>query len=359
MHAEAELPVVLVVDRPGCSVGTGGNSIGVEEPGWRAVTADPGVSNIETHVEVLGDVPLGARANPPPVPVVVATGCRPRSSALASKTTCPKALQSADYGIGLIVIFHFRIAAVDRRPPPRAPEVLIRRVDVPGRGQVQVGCRPSGQCAAIDRIRYDAQGNAVLVVLDVRIAARILEDVPQRTLRVVDLGLEVVALADHRRVQLEAAADRPAPLVIRVTAAFWGGKWQPRWCVDVIEWNDLVRSRRDLGRTPGLVDAQIGDDVRSIEAAVTHIHKGAAAYDGARTQSGDEIDVSGTPNDLRPPRQFGRDRCREAVAELRRIREDVLAAVAGVGLRIEGEVAHRRAGVEVKIRLRTAEGEAG
>ena len=41
-----------------------------------------------------------------------------------------------------------------------------------------------------------------------------------RTLGVVDLHLEVVACADHRRIQLEAAADRPAPLVVRVTAGF-------------------------------------------------------------------------------------------------------------------------------------------
>ena len=60
-----------------------------------------------------------------------------------------------------------------------------------------------------------------LIVLVVRVAVRVLEDVLQCTLGVVDLGLEVVACADHRRIQLEAAADRPAPLVVGVTAAFW------------------------------------------------------------------------------------------------------------------------------------------
>ena len=59
-------------------------------------------------------------------------------------------------------------------------------------------------------------------VLKVQVAVRVLEDVPQRTLGVVDLGLEVVACADHRRIQLEAAADRPAPLVVGVTAGFGG-----------------------------------------------------------------------------------------------------------------------------------------
>ena len=41
-----------------------------------------------------------------------------------------------------------------------------------------------------------------------------------RTLGVVDLGLEVVALADHRRVQLDAGADRKAKLVVGVAGGF-------------------------------------------------------------------------------------------------------------------------------------------
>ena len=65
------------------------------------------------------------------------------------------------------------------------------------------------------------------------------------------------------------------------------------------------------------------------------------------------------PNDLRPPRLFGSDDRREAVAELSRIGEDVLAAVTGVGLRIEPEIGHRRASVEVIVRLCATEGEPG
>ena len=65
------------------------------------------------------------------------------------------------------------------------------------------------------------------------------------------------------------------------------------------------------------------------------------------------------PDDLRPPRQFGSYRGREAVAELRRIGEDVLAAVTSIGLRIEPEVRHRRASIEVEERRCATEGEAG
>ena len=107
-----------------------------------------------------------------------------------------------------------------------------------------------------------------LIVLEVRVAVRVLEDVLQCTLGVVDLGLEVVACADHRRIQLEAAADRPAPLVVGVTTAFWQAPMMAGGVV-VIRREDLVRSTGDLSRTPGLVDAEIGDDVWSLEAAVT------------------------------------------------------------------------------------------
>ena len=109
---------------------------------------------------------------------------------------------------------------MERRPPPRAPEVLIRRVDVPGRGQFNVGCSQLPNCRHRPHPTWTS-GNAILIVLEVRVAVRVLEDVLQRTLGVVDLHLEVVARADHRRIQLEAAADRPAPLLLRVTTNFW------------------------------------------------------------------------------------------------------------------------------------------
>ena len=81
---------------------------------------------------------------------------------------------------------------------------------------------PASHCAAIDPIRHDVHGNATLIALVVRVAVRVLEDVLQCTLGVVDLGLEVVARADHRRIQLDATADRKAPRLAGVTTAFWG-----------------------------------------------------------------------------------------------------------------------------------------
>ena len=293
MHAEPEQHLVLLAGRPGCEVGTRRECDVVirYHPAWRTHAADLGVSDIEAHVEVLGDVPLGSRADPPPVPVVVATGLGQRSRA-STNSTSTEALRSAKNGIGLTVILHFRIAAVDRRPPPRAPEVLIRRVDVPGRGQVHIGCIPSTQCAAKDPIRHDVHGNATLIVLVVRVAVRVLEDVLQCTLGIVDLGLEVVARADHRRIQLEAAADRKAPLFVGVTTAFWGRR-NGGGGVEVIRRVDLVPGSGDLSRTPSLVDAQIGDDVRSLEAAVTSTCRAAATSEGTEPP-GEAADAVGS-----------------------------------------------------------------
>src|SRR5262245_29063474 len=120
MHSEPELPVALVVVESGSSVRARRDRVGGEKTGPRGYTAEPGVGNVEAHVEVLGDVPLGARANPPPVPVVVAAS---RGHCRSASPTSAKAPECAEHGIGLIVIFHFDIAAVDRRPPPRIPEV--------------------------------------------------------------------------------------------------------------------------------------------------------------------------------------------------------------------------------------------
>ena len=71
------MPVVLFAGGPGLAVGPfAGNATlpaGNTPPG-ALMPLIFGVSDIEAHVEVLGDVPLGSRADPPPVPVVVATG---------------------------------------------------------------------------------------------------------------------------------------------------------------------------------------------------------------------------------------------------------------------------------------------
>ena len=75
-------------------------------------------------------------------------------------------MQRAKDGIGLAVIADRRIAAVERSPPPRAPEVLIARVDAPSRGHIDVGaCVVEGAAGskkvgtAIDAIGEDSVGS--------------------------------------------------------------------------------------------------------------------------------------------------------------------------------------------------------
>ena len=107
------------------------------------------IQHVDTHVEVLGDVPLGTRADPPGVPVVVAAGSRQA----AVPTPVPAIAASrcrAQHGIGGVVVADLSVAAVERRPPTRAPEVLVGRVDVPGSGQLDVASRQASKCAAVD-----------------------------------------------------------------------------------------------------------------------------------------------------------------------------------------------------------------
>src|SRR5215510_11532599 len=69
MDAEAETPVVLVG-----RVKLSSKRVGARDVGARidACALQLGVQHVHAHVEVLGDVPLGARADPPGLPVVVA-----------------------------------------------------------------------------------------------------------------------------------------------------------------------------------------------------------------------------------------------------------------------------------------------
>ena len=123
-------------------------------------------------------------------------------------------LSCAQDRIGSAAIAHGSIAAVERRPPARVPEVLVSRVDAPGGGQLDVG-RVARRAidAAVDAIAQNTKSELCSILLE-PVRGRGLEDVLQRAFGVVDLGLQVVALADHRSVQLDARADREAQFVI-------------------------------------------------------------------------------------------------------------------------------------------------
>src|SRR5689334_8642466 len=113
--------------------------------------------------------------------------------------------------------------------------------------------------------------------------------------------------------------------------------------VAVVGGVDLVQGAHDLGRTPSLVDAQVGNNVRSLEAAIC-VRRRYAAY--------------ASVHDDGLARCFSSERCREAVAELRRIAHHEPATVTGVRARECTPVRRRWVAVEVEERLCATEREA-
>src|SRR5262245_1637477 len=111
---------------------------------------------------------------------------------------------------------------------------------------------------------------------------------------------------------------------------------------------DQMPRPHDLGRTPSLIDAQVGDDVRSLEAAVAAVSN----YGGNTSNQSDAIDCSRAAH-------FSGDRRRETVAELGGISGNHPATVTGVGRRGRIPIRARRVAVEVEERLRQTEREAG
>jgi Phage integrase family len=106
------------------------------KPGARTHAVNLQVRDVEAHIKVLGDIPLCARANPPAGPVVVAARVRKCETA---RRLVARALQHAKDVIGGVVVADRCVAAVERRSPPRAPEVLIARIEAPRCGQLNVG----------------------------------------------------------------------------------------------------------------------------------------------------------------------------------------------------------------------------
>jgi hypothetical protein len=79
-----------------------------------------GVRNVDTHVEVLGDVPLRPRANGPRLPVVVATkSCNRRNTrtrrlgVTLNRRGGRSILSGAQQRIGLVAVLDGEVAAVD------------------------------------------------------------------------------------------------------------------------------------------------------------------------------------------------------------------------------------------------------
>jgi len=177
-----------------------------------------------------------------------------------------------------------------------------------------------------------------------------LERISQSALGVGDHGLEVVALANHRGIQLDTGSKRPAQLVVGMACCRVGSK------IAVVRHIDLVQSAAELSGAPSLVDAQVCDDVRRLETAIAGL--GAT---GAKTSPACDEPRSEEVTDYRNlgfARRFGGDCRREAVAELGSVAHQEPAAVTGVRTGERTPVRRRRVAIEVEERLRTAKREA-
>src|SRR6478672_8476540 len=182
MYAETNLPVVLAADEPREGVGVRRENLRVPDhryATWQCSGVELHVRNVETHVEVFRHVPLSTRTDPPLVPVVVAASAGNREHAHTSSRT----VRGAEHGICLRVVACRGVAAVERRSPLRAPEVLVAGVDAPSGCQLDAGGVTREDIPAVNAIRHDAERRG-LVVLQVHIAgARVLIQVPESALR--------------------------------------------------------------------------------------------------------------------------------------------------------------------------------
>ena len=101
MDAEAERPVVLVfrdsrttADQERAVVDNQSRGAAkADQPGSEVGAVHLGVHHVETHVEVLGDVPLRPRTNPPGVPVH-------RAAEIGGHWRCPYKCARCERGAG-------------------------------------------------------------------------------------------------------------------------------------------------------------------------------------------------------------------------------------------------------------------
>ena len=214
VHAEPERPVVRIGRRyelrgsailRGRQERTGTDRQTVE----RGRTVQLGIHHVQTHVEVLGDVPLGARTDPPSAPVAI--------TAVGHKAT---GAETAPEALGSAAVADLRITAIQRCTPARAPEVLVGRVDVPRRGQLKRGCSNNARAvyeATVYSVSDGTKARTVAAVVEGPARLRGLEDVPQRALGVVHLRLEVVAA----RRRTEAFSLIPPPITQPSLSSGW------------------------------------------------------------------------------------------------------------------------------------------
>src|SRR6266536_416197 len=157
--------------------------------------------------------------------------------------------------------------AVDRGAHRRRPVVLVGGGNRPHRSQLQTAEDRVVRRAGIEehRIRYRS-GRDPVVAHDEEGAGRRIQlrsvCVARRTLGIDALDIDLVALAEHRKVDAGAGHEREAVFVFRLHTSEGGVARDG--VVAVIAGRDLMGRHRNLRGTPGLADIELADEVRQL-----------------------------------------------------------------------------------------------
>src|SRR6185437_3875222 len=281
------------------------------------------VHHLKAQIEVGDRCPYRARADLAQVPV--------------HRDTCSTSRQDQT---GVIAIPHLAVGTVEGGLPLGGPEVLETASDAPGLRLVERAIRKD------DRVQSRPNRTAgTIVVGQVEAAIDSLADVREHAFTVGALDDGVVVAADHRQVDLQAATERPCRIIMCNQSR---ARCSTRNCPEL-----MVRAHH-LSRTPSLVDAQVGNDVRNLLIAVlpnagTICETTTSERNGDR-RTGDRLATSG--------RLLKRERSRHAVAELGGVGKHLDAGTCVVRAPDVGlvRISHR---VEVEERRRLARREAG
>src|ERR1035437_7840465 len=228
VHAELNHPRALILDIPRAASRGAHYTVAIVGLQTSQSRFELLVDNVETEIGGRVDIPLRAGTDAPHVEVVVAGHAvripKRGTDVWAYSTTLvvtnrevPAAeFRIAHVGVGVGVVGCGGISAIDRRLPRLAPEVFVSGVDAPRGRQLDAG-PVSGTGPGKDAIAADT--DAVVTAVEQRVHVVIREvDVLPGAFGVVDLRLEVIALADHRCEQLDTSTDRPADLIAGMTA---------------------------------------------------------------------------------------------------------------------------------------------
>src|SRR5439155_20277925 len=260
------------------------------------------------------------------------------------------------------VIPNLRVASPEAGRPVGIPVVVERTTDAPSVRQLEALRGTTTEATRVDGVSYGTESDALVTARnsgaaehqELRRSAGGRDHRLGGALGEGGVDLEVVARTGRNVLDLQRSHHRTAPLVFGVTADLREVvRSTTSRCQHVVGSVHVVRQTANLEQTPGLVDADVADDVRSVDAAVgLRRHTASGSRETNRNVTDNGAVVHG--------RFIQTDGARHAVAEL----SGVLDVVdAGYVVRTADQVRVVVARIAVpgrrKGRNRLTEGEAG